>query len=80
VNLPLLHRLLAGMAKVKKAGKKHRVAHAGSELVKRLYQQSPRIGKPFVRRLRRRGSASGCDNPTAQPVLKATLEEYHAVH
>jgi hypothetical protein len=36
VNLPLLHRLLAGMAKVKKAGKENCVAHAGSELVKRL--------------------------------------------
>jgi hypothetical protein len=36
VNLPLLHRRWAGMAKVKKAGKEKRVVHAGSELVKRL--------------------------------------------
>jgi hypothetical protein len=36
VNLPLLHRRLAGMAKVKKAGKENRVAHGRSELVKRL--------------------------------------------
>jgi hypothetical protein len=32
-NLPLLHRLLAGMAKVKKAGKQQRSVHGGPENV-----------------------------------------------
>jgi hypothetical protein len=33
VNLPLLHRLLAGMAKVKKAGKENSVMHEASGMV-----------------------------------------------
>jgi hypothetical protein len=36
VNLPLLHRLGAGMAKVKMAGKENRVAHGVSVRVERL--------------------------------------------
>jgi hypothetical protein len=50
VNLPLLHRLLAGMAKVKVAGKESSVTHVASSRVRMTITTSPANWQGVCRR------------------------------
>jgi hypothetical protein len=60
VNLPLLHRLPAGMAKVKIAGKKIRRSHRYLSLVPNDYNNNPRALASFFPPPRRARVKRGC--------------------
>ncbi|MDM5179694.1 hypothetical protein PO883_21105 [Massilia sp. DJPM01] len=75
VNLPLLHRLWVGIAKVKVAGKENDVVHGKNpKVMQRLYQQFLQIGKLFYRRPSRQDATSGCAFPTMGTPMPVTFD------
>jgi hypothetical protein len=95
VNLPLFHRQMAGMAKVKIAGKDKRAAHGNpcgsndyTPNARSLASPAGRV-RPLTALCARRHVprhtsgghlASGCDNPTANPAAQITVERYQTTH
>jgi hypothetical protein len=74
VNLPLLRRLWAGIAKVKMAGKKHHTVHGGIRNRLNDYSNNRRrLASALSADCAPPRLPAGCDNPTLAPSIGRRL-------
>jgi hypothetical protein len=75
VNLPLLHRRWAGIAKVKMAAKENRAVHGSIRNRFTDYSnKSRRLARPFVRPMRRAPAASRLRQSDTSELNGATFD------